>query len=318
MKIIHSILIPALVPAVILVSCRKKEVEVAENQTQEAVQGSNDETARDEYDASVDDVFRALENTGISTGRMSSPASAVLPCGVVKIDSTGGSYNFNYDSTVNCSGRVLSGSITATLISGSQWSDAGAEIKLTYTGYTIQFNANNQIITIDGELIVTNIDGGKLWQVLAIGGKKTIKHSIHGDISVTFDGNTSAVRMWHISKLRTYKSTDGEISGIQWTLAADGSTAETGISKDGTPFVTTIPSPLLWENCSQVGSIEGPYVATNGELKYSAGGNSVTAEPGFIYDVSSKKIDQVNDCSSEGYKLTFRINGKTTVQFQYY
>lgn len=299
-----------------LSSCKKDEDEPEVSSTSQYEKGSNDETAREEYDATIDEIFKSLENTGLSTGR--TDKAVILPCGVVKIDSTGGVYRFVYDSTTNCGTRVLSGSISASLTSGAKWEDAGAEIQLTYVNYQILFTANNQILTFNGVLTVKNVDGGKLWHVLNIGGNKVITHTIHGTVNITFDNNINDTRAWTISKKRIFQSSDGEYSGLTWTLAADGSVAEVGTAKDGTPFTTVIPSPLIWENCSSTGGFEGPYKVTQGELKYVAGLNSMTAEPGYTYSISSKKMTQVNDCSSEGYKLTFLINGKKTEQFQYY
>lgn len=311
-KILHF----ALIIGIIATSCKKEEDEpTVPAVTTPSEKGSNDETARDEYDAAVDDVFKALENTGISTGRTSSNG-VILPCGVVKIDSTGGVYRFVYDSTTNCNTRVLSGSITASLISGTKWEDAGAKMELTFTNYMIHFSANNQTLTFNGSLIVTNKNGGKLWHVLSQGGNKTITHTIAGVIQITFDKNDT--RSWTISKKRTYESTDGQFSGLTWTLEADGSVAEVGTDKNGVPFTTTIPLPILWVNCSATGSIEGPFKAVSGQLVYTAGPNQMTADAGFRYDQASKKAVKSNDCNSEGYRLTFLINGQKTTTFQYY
>lgn len=317
MKKLKNLLYFSIAVLMLSPSCKKKEDDETTPGTSQYERGANDETARDEYDASVDEIFKALENTGLSTGRMSS-SGVILPCGVVKIDSSGGSYKFVYDSTSNCAKRVLSGSVTASLIAGTQWSDVGAQIQLTYTNYTILFMANGEVLTFNGSLVVTNKDGGKLWEVLNIGGNKVITHLVSGTIMITFNKNKNDTRAWTISKKRIFQSTDGKFSGLTWTLAANGSVAEVGTAKDGSPFTTTIPTPLVWENCSSTGSIEGPFILTMGELVYTAGLNSMTAEPGFTYSLSSKAMTQVNDCSSEGYRLTFNINGSKTVQFQYY
>lgn len=296
-------------------SCKKEEDDtVTPSVTAPGERGSNDETARDEYDGAIDDIFKSLENTGVSTGRTSNQG-VILPCGVVKIDSTGGAYKFVYDNTTNCGKRVLSGSITASLIAGTKWEDAGAQLQLTFTNYEVLFTTNNQVLTFNGTLTITNKDGGKWWHVLDPN-NQTIIHTIAGVIQITFDQNDT--RTWTITKKRTYTSTDGKFSGLTWALEADGSVAEVGTAKDGTPFITTIPVPITWENCSSTGSIEGPFVATSGELVYTAGPNKFTAEAGYTYDVSTKKSTKVNDCSSEGYKLTFLVNGQKTTSFQYY
>ncbi len=299
-------------------SCKKEEDDpIIPEISTPGEQGSNDETARTEYDNAIDDIFSALENTGISTGRSASGSGVILPCGVVRIDSTGGTYKFVYDSTTNCQKRVLSGSITASLISGTMWSDSGAQMTLTFTNYKVLFTVNNQTLTFNGVLTITNVNGGKVWMVLSPT-NKTIVHKISGNLNITFDNNSNDTRAWAITKKRTYQSTDGTFAGVTWMLEADGTNAEVGTAKDGTPFITTIPTPIKWINCSPTGTFEGPYKAIEGELKYTNQSNFMKAEAGYTYDVSSKTESFAGDCTSEGYKLTFFINGKTQTSFQYY
>jgi len=318
MNYLKPILAITIVALFSITGCKKEDAEdVIPEITVPTQAGSNDETAREEYDDAVDDIFDALENTGLSTGRTSS-SGVILPCGVVKIDSTGGSYRFVYDSTSNCRKRILSGSITASLITGSKWEDKGAQIQLLFTNYKVFFVVNNQTLTFNGPLTITNRDGGKLWNVLTAGGNKVIIHTVSGTISITFNNNIKDKRAWTITKKRTFQSSTGTFAGLTWTLEADGPNAEVGTAKNGTPFTTTIPRPIVWENCSPTGTFEGPYKATVGELMYNNQGNYMKAEAGYYYDVSAKKEVLVNDCTSDGYKLTFFINGVTTTSFQYY
>ncbi len=57
-----------------------KTVEISE-------QGSNDETARNEYDQSIENAFKALESTNF--GSRGADSGVILPCGVISIDTTG-------------------------------------------------------------------------------------------------------------------------------------------------------------------------------------------------------------------------------------
>jgi hypothetical protein len=169
MNYLRPILAITIVAMFSITGCKKEDTEdIIPAVTVPTERGSNDESAREEYDDAIDDIFEALENTGLSTGRLMS-GGVILPCGVVRIDSSGGSYKFVYDSTSNCNKRVLSGSITASLVSGSKWEDKGAKMQLLFTNYKVLFTVNNQILTFNGPLTVTNKDGGKLWHVLTAG-----------------------------------------------------------------------------------------------------------------------------------------------------
>ena len=299
---------------VTLFSCEKEEIEdpVVESTVVSnfSENGSNDESARNEYDQSVEAAFKALENTNF--GSRGADSGVILPCGVVKIDTTGGRYKIEYGR--NCGKKVLSGTITAHIIpTGAMWRDTGTVVRLDYDNYTVKFEVNNQTLVFNGSLFVTNTSGGLIYE--AITANKTIVHSIRGSLRITYDNG--ATREWKVFKRRTYRSPNGTVGDIQAELAADsGNVAEIGISKHGNSFVTTIPEDYIYENCDPNGGWVGPYVLTRGKLVYTEAGNSLTAEPGHHY--SNNTISSPKDCSATGYKLTWLIGGATTVKFQYY
>jgi len=307
----YSILVFAL--SLVVLSCKKEAVEIVDPIVQSNVseQGSNDESARDEYDRSVDDVFFALEKT--SFGSRSTDSTVILPCGVIRIDTTGGVYKIVYGK--NCGKRVLSGSISATLIaSNKKWQDTGAVVRLDYSNYTVKFDANGQTLIFNGSLFVTNVNGGLIYETVLFG--KTIVHGVRGNIKVTFDNGKT--RDWHVYKKRTYSTPTKKTADITLELSADsaGNIAEIGTNKAGDQFITTIPVPYVMENCNTSGTFTGPFVMTRGKLTYTVGPNSLTAEPG--YALVSGVITPRNDCNSTGYKLTWNITGITTEKFQYY
>lgn len=295
---------------VALNSCKKDEEDpIVESNIAE--QGSNDETARDEYDKSIDDVFSALEKTDF--GSRSTDSAVVLPCGVIRIDTTGGVYKVVYGS--NCGRRVLSGSISATIIpNNAKWKDKGTVIRLDYTNYTVKFDANNQTLIFNGSLYVTNVNGGLVYETILFG--STIIHKVRGNLMVTFDNGKT--RQWSIYKQRKYAAPGKSVANLTLELSADstGNIAEIGLNKAGQQFITTIPSPFIMENCNTSGSWTGPFIMTQGKLTYTVSPNSLTAEPG--YALVSGVITPRNDCNSTGYKLTWVIAGRTTTKFQYY
>jgi len=293
-----------------LQSCKKDEVDpIVESNIAE--QGSNDESARDEYDRSIDDVFTALEKT--SFGSRSTDSTVILPCGVIRIDTTGGVYKIVYGA--NCGRKVLSGSISATRIpSNGKWRDVGSVIRLDYSNYTVKFDANGQTLIFNGSLYVTNVNGGLVYETILLG--STIIHKVRGNLMVTFDNGKT--RQWSIYKKRTYAAPGKSIANLTLELSADstGNIAEIGTNKAGQQFITTIPNPFVMQNCNTSGAWTGPFIMTRGKLTYTVAPNSLTAEPGFA--LVSGVITPRNDCNSTGYKLTWVIGGTTTTKFQYY
>lgn len=298
----------------LLVSCKKDEE--TEPQVEEPTpvtepilleQGSNDESARTEYDRSIGDAMRALESAGFG-----SRSGVILPCGVVRVDTTAGKYNIVYGD--NCGRKKLSGNILASVSPDSaKWRDTGTVVTLNYQNYQVLFEVNGQILTFNGTITITNLNGGLIYETVLL--KKVVEHKIRGSLEVTFDDGNK--RTWRIFKKRIYQAAGGVVSNLQAEIAADsGNIAEVGINKAGNEFSTTIPENFLYQNCSGSGSWVGPYVLTKGKLVYSAGPNSLTAEPGYTYD--NNAMSAVNDCKSSGYKLTWNLNGKTKEQFQFY
>lgn len=297
----------------VLISCKKDEPEeVTPLRVEVNEQGSNDETARNEYDRSIDGVFNALEKTSFGS-RGTDSSGVILPCGVVKIDTTGGKYTIQYGK--NCGRKVLSGSITATLASkNNQWKDTNAVMKITYNNYTVKFDVNQETLVFNGDLFVTNLNGGQVFEIITA--QKRIVHKLRGAIKITFDNG--ATRTWHVFKKRTYSSASNQPKDVQLEIAADstGKVAEWGLNKNGDQFVTTIPVPLKMENCTKNNDILGPFVMTNGQAVYTVAPNSLKIEAGHKFVNGNVQTDF--GCGSTGYKLTWTINGKTKTEFQYY
>ncbi|MCB0480615.1 MAG: hypothetical protein KDC83_04240 [Flavobacteriales bacterium] len=272
-------------------------------------QGANDESARSEYDKSIGDVMSAIESYGFG-----SRAGVILPCGIVSVDTTAGKYKVNYGA--NCGRKKLSGTVTATIIPDSaKWKDAGTILRLDYSDYTVLFEVNNQTLVFNGSVFITNTNGGLIVHALTL--KKTIVHTIRGELNIKFDN--ASTRKWKIYKKRTYSSSSGTAADLTGMISADsGSIAEVGLNKLGQEFITTIPKTFVYKNCNTSGSWVGPYVLTEGELIYTTGKISLKAEAGYIYSSSDNKLTAVNNCESLGYKLTWNINGTTQEQYQSY
>lgn len=310
------VLLTAFATLVFSSSCKKDDDEIIENPFDIEEEGSNDETARSEYDESIDDVFTALKGTALETARLSSNGGngLILPCGVFKIDSSSTGYTLRYDGSSNCGGRVLSGDIEVEVSpAGAKWTTAGTQITIKYDDYTIQFNANNEILVFNGSLTVTNTSGGLLGTLFQT---NPITHVIRGTLKVTFDNG--AERNWRITKKRTW-----DIDGTDWAtltleISADSvGIAEKGINRAGDSFETTIPTNFLFENCHPTGGFEGPYILTQGKMIHSTQTASLEIEAGYKLQ-GTTSVTKVGDCDSQGFKLTLITSAGTASSFQYY
>ncbi len=303
--------------SLLLFSCKKKETEIIEptisspsNSIAIAEKGSNDETARNEYDASIENAFQALETTNF--GSRGADSGVILPCGVIGVDTTGNRHIIRYGS--NCGRKVLSGNIIATLQPpATKWKEKGAVITLEYQNYKVLFEVNNQTLIFNGTITVTNVYGGLIYETILM--QSVIEHKIRGNIAIDFDNGKT--RNWRIFKRRTYTAANGEISNLELKLSADSTRniAEVGISKSGQEFITTIPLSLRYENCG-AGKNFGPFVLVEGTAKIEVGSNALMVEAGQKF--MNQTITSSRDCSAEGYKLSWNIGGTTREEFQYY
>lgn len=170
----------------------------------------------------------------------------------------------------------MSGTIVATLMPPfKKWREKGAVIHLECQNYTVLFEVNNQTLVFNGTIVVTNINGGQVYEAITL--KNTITHKIRGSINITFDNGKT--RTWQIFKRRTYSAENGKIENLEAQLAADstGNIAEVGTTKSGENFTTTVTTAFRYMNCGQSSEV-GSFVLVNGKLVFIVGLNLVTAE----------------------------------------
>jgi len=132
-------------------------------------------------------VLRTEEDANILVSYFDTSYQDALPnplCGFS--DSTFNSTTHTYTLTFNgasCDGDIQrSGVISAQLITGLIWNDLGAQIKVTFQNYQIQFAGTGQNVIINGERTFTNESGNQTLNDLQIG---------VGEVKVTCFGNIS-------------------------------------------------------------------------------------------------------------------------------
>tara|TARA_B100000497_G_C7464356_1_gene286651 strand:- start:314 stop:598 length:285 start_codon:yes stop_codon:yes gene_type:complete len=90
---------------------------------------------------------------------------------------------------------------------------------LDYQNYTVLFEVNNQTLVFNGSILVTNVNGGLIYETITK--QTTIEHKIRGNLNITFDNGKT--RSWQVFKRRTYSAANGQIENLEAQIAADSS-----------------------------------------------------------------------------------------------
>ena len=203
-----------------------------------------------EVDAVANDADIALESNSAFTGRFNGTGGINGTQGVicdatvtVNTASNPRTITITYNDT-NCLGtHFRTGVVVISMAQGVQWKNAGAAITVAFQNLKITRLRDNKSITINGSQTYTNVSGGLLINIVALG---TITHAITSNgLSITFDNGSQ--RSWQVAKQRVY-SFNG--SGVLTTTGThtDGNNtgiAEWGTNRFGGVFATSIVEPLV-------------------------------------------------------------------------
>jgi hypothetical protein len=305
-------------------NCKKKKDTVVEP-TKEVKQ--SDQTASAEVDESMDQVNDVISNK-VGGGHTQSGRTTAynLPCGVVSIDSSSTSgankiYKMNYGNKTKCGYKYKSGEIAFVLQSGTKFSDVGAVFQTTFTNYKVEVLATGSVVTLNGVILVTNVDGGYVWQ--AVTNSQTIKHKVRGTLNITYANNE--VRARNYFQMRTYSNTSTGWAGLTFTVSGDSvGISETGKTYDGNyDFYTELTENFSWSNCGT--TYAGPYVLKTGVARMNVTVPNVTpayVEIGAGYDWdytdATSTPSKVNNCSSNAYKIDLVLGTTTSTSYQLY
>jgi len=132
---------------------------------------------------------------------------------------------------------------------GVRWKNTGAVLNVTFQNLKITRLSDNKSITINGTQVYTNVSGGLLINLPALG---TITHTItSSNMSITFDN--AAQRNWQVAKQRVFTYVNGIIittTGIHTEGGVSG-IAEWGTNRFGNAFTTAITQPIIHrQDCS--------------------------------------------------------------------
>ena len=249
-KQISFLLTAMIAMSVIFTSCKKTDTDATNDSTELATHSDDQARFANETDAVANDANTVIDNYTSFSGRIENVTGTICDA-TATIDSSNGlrRITITYNG-LNCSGtRTRTGVVLLTMPLATHWKDAGAVLTVQAQNLKITRVIDGKSITINGTETITNVTGGRLINLAALG---TIKHAIASPgVTVTFDNGTS--RSWQIAKQRvfTYNNgivitttgthTDGNISGI----------SEWGTNRFGNAFVTAITQPMvIRQDCS--------------------------------------------------------------------
>jgi hypothetical protein len=327
----HRVIIFSLF-ALSIASCNKKKDEVTPSKTEETPINAiktvkqSDQSGSSAADGAMDDVNDFINNN--ITPQSSTRLEAYnLPCGVVKVDTSTKNasgktiYQMKYGNATPCGYKKKSGTVSFQLIKGTSFTEVGAEFKITYSDYVVEVLATNDIIKINGNTVITNVNGGAIWR--AVTSSDTIKHKIRGKYNITYANGE--VRDRSTFQMRTWSSTN-KWAGLTFSVDGDTTIAATKISEIGKTldgnydFQTQILDIYTWKNCET--TFAGPYVLYTGRARMNVIVPSISPahfEVEAGYNLSEGKTPtKVNNCSTNAYKITTTIGTKIATEYQLY
>ena len=272
--------------------CQKNAADNSQTDAQiatEATQHSDDDArVAAEVDAVSSDADAVLETTAGFSAREQQPQGVICDATVV-VDTTVNprtitiTYNGN-----NCNGtRTRTGVVVISMPQNTRWKIAGAAVTITYQNLKITRIADNKSITINGSKTYTNVTGGLLVNLSALG---TIEHTVTSSgMSVTFDNGMQ--RNWQIARKRTYTYANGVVITISGTHTEGSQTniAEWGTNRFGRSFSTATTTPLvIRQDCSfriTAGAVTHttPAFTATSTFGLDANGNATTCPAGSYY-----------------------------------
>lgn len=216
-------------------------------------------------------------------------------------DSSTNTYTLAFNG-VNCDGDILrEGIISAQLITGSNWNDLGAQIKVTFQNYQIQFANTGQNAVLNGERIFTNNSGNQTLNDLQIGVGE-IKLSCSGTISVEFNGES--YMNWTESYSRTLRKLDfGNFVAITKPTSTGlpyTNVVRWGTNSNGANYYNTIEDSIQSQLCfGNWKRFDGKYTiysdANNGPTQLILGYNNSNSPIASNCEAAKIKVLWVND-----------------------
>lgn len=259
---------------VIITACKKEKSPSSDNTAEASIQSDDQSRFSNESQAVASDADASLEASPSFSGRLDRSQVVVCDASLV-FDSVSNprTITITYNGSTSCNGtRTRTGVVVISMAQGVHWKDAGAAVSLKYQNLKITRLSDNKSITINGTQTYTNVTGGLLFNLVALG---TVTHTFtSSDMSVTFDDGTQ--RSWQVAEQRVFTYNNGVVittSGTH-TDGANTNIAEWGTNRLGHTFASSTVQPLvIRQDCS--------FRVVSGEVKHVTPNVTATATFGL-------------------------------------
>jgi len=230
--------------SLLFTACQKEEITATDYISETTAQSDDQSRFSSEIDAVANDANAALEITAGFAGRTGDLQSVVCDARIaVDTLSNPRTITITYDGTNCIGGRTRTGVIVISMAQGVRWRNAGAALTVSFQNLKVTRLSDNKSITLNGTQTYTNVSGGMLIQLPALG---TVMHTItSNNMSLTFDNGQQ--RNWQVARKRVFSFNNGVVITTTGTHTQGATTgiAEWGFNRFGNPFTTAIIQPLV-------------------------------------------------------------------------
>lgn len=239
-------LLPALALALCFTftACKKETKDPDTSTDTEVTKHSEDQTnVSNSMDMITNDINAAVETSASFSGRGMNTQNICNTSITLDTLSNPRRITITYNGA-DCSGTVTrQGVVTVSMPQNMRWRDAGAQLTVNYQNLRLTRIADNKSIVINGTHLLTNVNGGLLYQLPNL---NNITHTIQSsNMSITFDDNSQ--RVWQVARQRVFTYNNGIVittTGLHTAGNITGIT-EWGTNRFGHAFTTAISSPLV-------------------------------------------------------------------------
>ncbi|MGA3014414.1 MAG: hypothetical protein ABSD71_10310 [Bacteroidales bacterium] len=290
----------------ILVGCSKSNTTQTTTPGTESMQQltADENTVTNASDQVMNDAEGVLSQ-GKDKSTESGPCNTTITVGSVVNDTI--SIDVNYHGA-DCDNKVIrSGDVIIKKRYQENWNQAGSTVILLLESFKRTKISNGKSLTLNGKKYFENVSGHSLIQLGLDSTVTSVVHKIWGNITATFDDNTTKV--WSIARQETYTG-----SLINLVITEDGFGSANGysnleywgINRNSEQFYSSITQSVIYRQVCDFNPCSGIIV---NEIPLASKSSTTT----FGYDSNNNLITN-GDCPTR-YRVDWVIGNKSGTFF---
>lgn len=231
-------------------------------------------------------------------------------CGVSLIDTNAASkqVSITFDGTTNCNDVTRSGTVTATLTSGSSWKDTGAVLSIQFNNFLVTGTVTGAAYTLNGSAALTNQNAGLAYNLITGASTAQVVYQLTGVITVTYPN--SALKNLTVNETFTFFNSNSLVN-LSYS-STSGSAVLAGFDRNNNAFTTVATNAVECTNNSSC-----PWQVYAGEL--TVGVDSSTATILYGSNSSGIQTGTPTTCTFQGgYFISYNGHGRAYTRFVSY